>query len=74
MIRWLLLAALVTAIPFLTDKLVDWQFRKVQHQETGYTRADLDGMARLVEQSLAKPKHQVSREDINALFGRENTP
>jgi hypothetical protein len=59
----------------LTDMLVDWQFRDtmVKYEDKGYTAAERESMARLVERSLAKPAKPMSRAEqaaaIRELWG-----
>lgn len=63
MIRWVLLAALLSA-PMVIDRYVVWQFQQVEQDEqdeTGYSESDRSGMARLIEQTLATPAKQMSR-------------
>ena len=56
---WLLFATILVSLPAVTDYLVDYQFRHSE-QNIGYSKSEREGMAALVERSLAKPKHRMS--------------
>lgn len=67
--RWMLFAALLISTPKLTDALVDYQFRHradhKPHENVGYSKADRDGLDRLIERSTAKPKETSGVKAIN---------
>ena len=55
MIRLLLFALLAAATPIITDVIVDYQFRQeLPDQNVGYSKADRDGLARLIASSPGK--------------------